>query len=288
MNLLDHPVYDLLPSRTRKKLLSPVSEDKLTWDCFYTLYNNGLLSRTISKVVGIEHAPTTASTLVMWGWKIDEAPSNGRTIAVLQSQKTASAFDPLQCVLDELENYRDGKPEGQKTEPDVLVITTHFVFVFECKRGHGLGRCSRFEDCRCPEVHVDRRKRSYCQYWERGLSSLVTFPRPKSAAEVPACNDFYQLIRNHMIGSKLAERLELSFCPVVVKSRKSPHYNETEAEVAAFNATIGSAQHYRIADWSSFREESCRLGVPILETYERELNSKPPDWSLNPRRHGGL
>lgn len=266
MNSLDHPVYDLLPGRTQKKLLSPVSEDKLSWDCFYTLHRHGLLSRTISKVLGIDHASTTTATLVMWGWTIDEAP------CYCGSQKMASPFDPLQSVLDQLENYRDGKPEGQKTEPDVLVITNRSVFVFECKRGHGLGRCSRFGDCRCPEVHVERRKRSYCQYWERGLSSLVSFPRPNSAAEAPECNDFYQLIRNHMIGSKLAEKLALSFCPAVVKSRNSPHYNETEAEVAAFNAAIGTAQHYRIADWSSFRDESCRLGIPILEAYERELN----------------
>jgi hypothetical protein len=272
MNPLDHPVYDALPSRTQKKLLSPVSEDKLTWDCFYGLHGSGLLGTAIANVLGIECAPTTPPKLITWGWEIDKAvDENEGTLPVSQRMKTASPFDPLSCVLHELENYHDGKPEGQKTEPDVLVITAQFVIVLECKRGHRLGRCSRFEDCRCPEMHIDRRKRSYCQYWERGLSSLVSFSRPTPTVEAPACNGFYQLIRNHMIGSKLAQRLALSFCPVVVKSRKSPHYHETEAEVAAFNSAIGSAQHYRIADWSNFREESRRQGVVILGAYQQEL-----------------
>jgi hypothetical protein len=45
MNLLDHPEYDLLPSRTQKKLLSPVSKDKLTWDSFFMLHRAGLLDK---------------------------------------------------------------------------------------------------------------------------------------------------------------------------------------------------------------------------------------------------
>jgi hypothetical protein len=99
----------------------------------------------------------------MWGWAIDEnafhnlmSRLDGRPTALARS-KAAVEWAPLQSILAEIENYRDGKPEGQKTEPDVIVITRTMVILFECKRNHGLGRCSRFEDTRCPEIHIEGR-----------------------------------------------------------------------------------------------------------------------------------
>jgi hypothetical protein len=53
MNPLAHPVYELLPQRTQRKILSPVSEDKLTWDCFYGLMKADALDSTLAVVLGL-------------------------------------------------------------------------------------------------------------------------------------------------------------------------------------------------------------------------------------------
>src|SRR3974390_3290666 len=97
-NPLRHPVYDLLPPRTQKKLLSPVSEDKLTWDCFFGLLRAGNLGAVLASLLKIPEATLSDARLVLWGFEIWE---NG-----------ASVWEPLQEVLSAVENYRDGKPEG--------------------------------------------------------------------------------------------------------------------------------------------------------------------------------
>jgi hypothetical protein len=216
--------------------------------------------------------------LIMWGWTIDGiafdnlmGKLDGRP-AALEESKAAVIWTPLQSILAEIENYGDGKPEGQKTEPDVIVVTQTLLILLECKRKHGLGRCSRFEDRRCPEIHIERRKRAYCQYWTRGLSSLVNFPRPTPTTESePPCNRFYQLLRNYMIGTSLAARLGREFHPFVVKNPNSPHFDETEMEVKSFNATTRSGPKYKVISWASLRDKARQSGIEVLRSYKSEL-----------------
>lgn len=276
MNPLNHPVYDDLPIRTQRKLLSPVSEDKLTWDCFYALHRADALSATLGSALGIQIEQLQTPHLIMWGFEIDDYGFDrlmtrlDGTPTVVPLSKRASWWEQLGVILDDLENYRDGKPEGQKTEPDVIVVTETLVVLFECKRNHGLGRCSRFEDTRCPEIHVDRRKREYCQYWEHGLPSLVSFGRPTPTTLEPLCNEFYQLLRNHMIGSRLAAELGRGFRPFVVKNADSPHYGETEAEVKSFNHTLRNAPKYQMVSWSTLSDSARKAGVEILRSYREK------------------
>jgi len=272
--LLNHPVYELLPSRTQKKLLSVISEDKLTWDCFYELHCADVLASTLGRALAIDIDLLSPLQLIMWGWVIDEnrfgtlmSRLDGRPAALSRS-KTAGKWTPLQSTLAEIENYGDGKPEGQKTEPDVIVVTKRLVILFECKRNHGLGRCSRFENTQCPEIHVERRKRSYCQYWARGLPLLVDFPRPTPGTESePPCNRFYQLLRNYMIGSRLAAKLGCEFLPFVVKNPNSPYFDESEAEVISFNAATRSLPKYRVISWATVREKARESGIEVLRSY---------------------
>ena len=107
VNPLKHPVYDLLPRRTQAKLLSPVSEDKLTWDCFFGLLRAGELGTVLARLLKVPDKSFEDARLVLWGFEIRE--------------DGASVWEPLREVLSAVENYRDGKPEGQKTEPDVTV-----------------------------------------------------------------------------------------------------------------------------------------------------------------------
>jgi hypothetical protein len=239
VNPLKHPVYDLLPQRTQAKLLSPVSEDKLTWDCFFGLLRAGELGAALARPLKVPDTSFEDARLVLWGFEIRE--------------DGASVWEPLREVLSAVENYRDGKPEGQKTEPDVAVVSAGSLLVAECKRRSTLGRCSRFEDSRCPEIHVDRRKRPYCQYWTRGLQELIGFSKPVPATSDPECNRHYQLLRNYMIGDRLAAALGLPLHLMVVKASNSPHFAETTAEVQLFNSAMTHAPKYVVACWNDFR-----------------------------------
>jgi hypothetical protein len=252
-NPLNHPVYELLPVRTQKKLLSPVSEDKLTWDCFFGLYRAGRLRSALTKVLGLAEPVDQLPRLVLWGYDIT---SHG-----------ASEFEPLQDVLSDIENYRDGKSEGQKTEPDVIVLLGRTLILAECKRRHGLGRCSRFEDERCPEIHVARRQRPYCQYWNRGLTDLVTFAKPTPGSMAPECNNYYQLLRNYMIGERLSGVLKAQLLLMLIKASNSPHFEDTRNEVHAFNATTSRSSKYAVTCWNEFRQSQ----YDVLSAYSAEL-----------------
>ena len=54
VNLLNHPVFELLPKRTQTKLASAVSEDRLSWDCFYELHRAGVLADIMGRMLNIE------------------------------------------------------------------------------------------------------------------------------------------------------------------------------------------------------------------------------------------
>jgi len=207
--------------------------------------------------------------LIIWGYVIDEEPAAGFPQASPEMRpKTATQCALLSSILKEIENYNDGKREGQKTEPDVIVIGKRALTLFECKRLHGLGRCSRFSDQRCPEIHAKTRKRDYCQYWDRGLPKLVNFirPTPETTSE-PDCHQFYQLMRNYMIGTRIAARLGCAFHPVVVKNSDSPYFAETEREVESFNQKVPARTKYKLVSWATIRENVRECGAEILSSY---------------------
>jgi hypothetical protein len=192
--------------------------------------------------------------LVLWGWEIHET--------------SASRWAPLSDILCAVEDYQDGKPEGQKTEPDAIVFTETSLFVIECKRKSSLGACSRFEDKRCPEINLERRKRPYCQYWARGLNELVAFPRPAPMISTAECNLYYQLMRNYMIGMRLADALGVNLHLMVVKARNSPHFSETNSEVIEFNSRTKASPKYALACWNDLRYAN---STDLLPGYNSEL-----------------
>jgi hypothetical protein len=254
MNPLNHPVYNLLPQRTQKKLLSPISEDKLTWDCFFGLKQAGALDVTLAEVLKIRREALAGSRLILWGWEIHS--------------DSASLWPLLPEILSSVEDYYDGKQEGQKTEPDAIILSESALVIIECKRGSRLGDCSRFKDQRCPEVHLEGRKRPYCQYWDRGLDQLVRFQKPVPTDTSADCNRFYQLMRNYMIGTRLAGALGVQLHLMVVKAQRSPHYSETVEEVAAFNSMLKAAPEFALASWDDLRYAS---GHDLLAEYADEL-----------------
>ena len=95
-----HPVYDLLPLRTQTKILSPVSEDKLTWDCFFGLLRAGKLGTVLASLLKIPDESLKDARLVLWGFEIRE--------------DGAAVWEPLREVLSQsriigTESRRDRK-----------------------------------------------------------------------------------------------------------------------------------------------------------------------------------
>ena len=115
---------------------------------------------------------------------------------------------------------------------------------------------------------MDRRKRPYCQYWTRGLQDLVTFSKPVPATSGPDCNQYSQLLRNYMIGDRLAATLGLPLHLMVVKAANSAHFVETSAEVQRFNSTMTRAPKYVVACWNGFRIAAT---PDVLADYAAEL-----------------
>ena len=145
--------------------------------------------------------------------------------------------------------------------------------IAECKRLHGLGGCSRFGDQRCPEIHIEGRKRPYCQYWARGLRELVSFEKPTPSCTLPKCDSFYQLMRNHMIGDRRAKKLSLELHLMVVKGRTSPHIQETLDDVAEYNSLIPPGGSSLVC-WNDLRFVA---GHDLLSGYHAELSRAASD-----------
>ena len=76
------------------------------------------------------------------------------------------------------------------------------------------------------------------------------------------------LLRNYMIGDRLAAVLGLPLHLMVVKATNSAHFAETTAELQRFNSTMTRAPKYVVACWNDFR----RAATPdVLSDYVAEL-----------------
>ncbi len=257
-NPLNHCVFEHLPKRTQKKLQSPRSEDKLTWDCFHGLLRLDALGPKLATALGVSPKSFLNPRLILWGFEIGDT--------------TFSPWTPLAGVLSELECYNDGKREGQKTEPDAIVVSKNAIAVIECKRTAAFGHCSRFGQMQCPEVHLEGRKRTYCQYWDRGLGSFVTFPKPSPGTLRPVCDRHYQLLRNYMVGSRLAGCLGSNLHLMIVKAKNSDKYSETLEDVISFNSSLVSGPGFSVACWNDLRFAN---GKDALPEYGPELPPIP-------------
>jgi hypothetical protein len=97
---------------------------------------------------------------------------------------------------------------GPRTEVDVILVGDRNLVVVEAKNRGGLGRCSRYQRGRCPEVQSDEAGGEVCRYWDvpGALFSemLEIGPRPVHDSPTPACSTHYQLARTLLIGRELA------------------------------------------------------------------------------------
>jgi hypothetical protein len=79
INPLNHPVYQELPQRTQRKMLSPISEDKLTWDCFFGLKQAESLGPALSAALNLPPDTFKEAELILWGFQIGESSNSNAT-----------------------------------------------------------------------------------------------------------------------------------------------------------------------------------------------------------------
>lgn len=194
----DESIFAALPERVLANLRHPTSENALVWNLLYplaqpTLKLNDFLNLRpqwgTSALIEVDDAMTP----YFWGYNIE-----GERLS----------------LLDETLHYIDGP--GQQTEVDVFLVGRRNLILVEAKHMSGLGRCSRYGQQRCPEIHfLGSEQGDDCRYWREGEANFqvhVDFgPRPAPEENPPPCNRHYQLGRTLLVGNALGERLERTF-----------------------------------------------------------------------------
>ncbi|KPK88484.1 MAG: hypothetical protein AMJ88_18950 [Anaerolineae bacterium SM23_ 63] len=193
----DEPIFNALPERVLGNLRSPTSENALLWNLIYPLAQPKIsLLNLLRKrpIWGTSSLPETGDEELIpyfWGYSID-----------------GDRLRLLDVVLEDV----DGP--GLKTEVDLLLLGEQNLVVVEAKHVGGLGRCARFMNRRCPEIHLQADGHvDGCRYWEDDFayfgSHLDFGPRPEPGEQSPPCHHHYQLARTLLVGYSLSMRLEL-------------------------------------------------------------------------------
>lgn len=251
----DLPIWrePFFPKRTKKKLQSAHGEDVRTWNTIYGRWALRSRLADLGLVQSLDGAPpaTISGAIAPYFWGFH--PGGGR-------------LGGLDETLAAMENYRDGRGEGQKTEFDVLLVGREDLVCIEAKNEAEFGRCSRYDGKECPELHLTGRKRDYCQYWHAdrpaSIPDLLTFgDRPTAAPDAaePLCARHYQLMRNLVVGQALADRLCLRLHAWAVIQAGS--WNHCGGRWSEFKASVRNLELHarlRIVTWEALEARNPR------------------------------
>lgn len=194
----DEPIFDALPGNVLANLRRRGSENSLLWNLIYPLAAPTL---SLADLLGVPPLWGTAALSpeqddalrpYFWGYDVQ-----GR------------ALPPLNRALEVV----DGT--GPATEIDLLLLGDHNLVAVEAKRGSGFGRCSRYGQGDCPEIHRGPDESGTCRYWEEPGAKFARWvdvgARPKPGDPRPPCDRHYQLSRTLTVGRELARRMDLNF-----------------------------------------------------------------------------
>jgi hypothetical protein len=190
------PIFSALPERVLGNLRYPGSENALVWNMVYPLASPEL---SLTSILALNP---------LWGTPTLQLPED-KLIPYFWGYSVDGQFLPeLKNILDEI----DGP--GLQSEVDLFLVGENNLILAEAKHLSTMGRCSRFSNGRCPEVHPQRfQTASACRYWEHGEQNfsrqLLFGNRPAPGGKNIPCNRHYQLGRTLLVGRALAARLKL-------------------------------------------------------------------------------
>jgi hypothetical protein len=237
----EEPFFAVAPQDVLENLSSPASESALLWNLIYPLCTPTLSLRTL-----IEVKP-------LWGTVQLQVPEDRLRPYFWGYDTVGDRLEGLDEVLEEV----DGK--GPKTAVDLLLLGAKTLVVAEAKHLAALGRCSRFERERCPEVHArDGWDEKSCRYWEAdsyGFRKWLAFGDRPGAGEVsPHCWRHYQLARTLLVGAGLADWLDRELHLWLLAPRS--HWRALESDWLAFAERVredGLWKRLRVIPWEGIR-----------------------------------
>ncbi|MBN1266033.1 MAG: hypothetical protein JXA25_11100 [Anaerolineales bacterium] len=233
------PIFQILPDRVRDNFRSPASENALLWNTFYPRR----MALELSSLYDL---------VPLWGTKLQLEPET------LQPYFWGVNVDGERLDhLDDVLEVVDGP--GQKTEVDLFLSGTTSLIAVEAKNRSGLGRCSRYIQQRCPEIHGDRGGEQACIYWEPEavpFSSQLDFGlRPQPECENPPCARYYQLARTLLVVTRLAEVLGVQ--PYLWLVAAEANWPTLRRDWTNFSEYIMNAELWRSArvlSWKAIRQ----------------------------------
>jgi hypothetical protein len=203
-------IFDFLPQNVLANFYHPRSENALLWNIIYSRSQPDLDWRRL------------VALPPLWGTAVDAGREpDDRLIPYYWGYRVSGEkLEGLDDVLTDV----DGP--GPKTEVDLFLKGRSKLVVVEAKHTAALGKCSRYQAGRCPEIHrCDDRDEPVCRYWEAGPSMMDTAlamgERPVPGDGSPPCNEHYQLARTLMVGLALERKLKLELHLWLILPRRS-------------------------------------------------------------------
>jgi hypothetical protein len=238
----NEPIFSNVPNNVLANLRHPGSENALLWNLIYPLAQPTISMKSLLEIspqwgtVNLELGDDSLSPY-FWGYGI-----------------SGEMLPGLDGILEKI----DGT--GPKTEVDLFLLGEAHLVLVEAKHLSGLGRCSRFSNHRCPEIHcegVDAMEP--CRYWEAGVQEfqrLLHFgDRPSQGDPSPPCNQHYQLARTLMVGDTLAKEYQLEFSLwMFVSQKRWRSIEKTWLDFAGRIRSEGLWRRMRVIAWEEIHQ----------------------------------
>lgn len=240
----EEPIFNVLPANVLANFRSPRSENALLWNTFYKIarpklsLNELLAIQPIWGTIGGFADPEDELLPYFWGFDAEGIRLEG---------------------LDEALGAVDGPGPG--TEVDLFLLGERHLIAVEAKHTAGFGRCSRYQQGRCPEIHPSEAAEGSCRYWEEEEAefarALRIGTRPDITTDAPLCSRHYQLCRTYILGDELAKRNDRIFSMWAVVSEGG--WRSLEMDWLDFAGRIKDSdvwRRMRVIPWERLRASS--------------------------------
>lgn len=237
----EEPIFDVLPSNVLANFRNARSENALLWNTIYKMARPAiqlgslLTLKPLWGTRGHFEAPEDELTPFFWGYGVQGDRLWG---------------------LDEALLKMDGP--GPVTEVDLFLLGDKHLIAVEAKHTTGFGRCGRFQQGRCPEIHPENAAEKTCRYWEEQQAKfeneIKMGRRPQVGSESPPCSRHYQLSRTFLLGKRLAVQHDRLFSLWAFAASK--RWRSLELDWLEFTDRVHDSnvwRRMRVISWESLR-----------------------------------